>query len=445
MLGSVVLAVFALSLPRSAAWPVCEPSFPTARSSPGRPSAAHADAVETLALPSLRVRGVSRRAVVGQLVSGTGAGWWGLRRPAHDGHPRRARGDVGDPLVRHRPLLSAALAVDPRRPGLAGALPRAWPTPSRGYALVMRDHLPAGMAGPARGSFFAAYMSTVSTQLNWGTSYLVNDVYGRFVRPEAGERELVRRLARHDPAAHGAQRGGHLLPGECPAGLGVRPRVRGRRGTGHDPPGGTGGGSTRYPRSPRSWPRPSASSSCGRSATSRFRSRSCIWFPGPPHGGSSPHGSPRRSPCPTSPPSTAASGRAAPDGVHVRPVASGVARRAHPSSRPALAWLAGCLLVYGVLFGVSGLLFDRGHVAPWCRSWSRRGPRLWLARRRPLERDRRLRGRQRQSDVAVGGGDPPSPNRPRPCARRRAPDPATGPQRANHRPAWGTAGVSVGA
>ena len=34
-------------------------------------------------------------------------------------------------------------------------------------------------------------MSTVSTQLNWGTSYLVNDVYRRFLRPRATERQLV--------------------------------------------------------------------------------------------------------------------------------------------------------------------------------------------------------------------------------------------------------------
>ena len=60
-----------------------------------------------------------------------------------------------------------------------------------GYALAMRDHLPAGVRGLLVGSFFAAYMSTVSTQLNWGTSYLINDVYGRFVRRTACQRELV--------------------------------------------------------------------------------------------------------------------------------------------------------------------------------------------------------------------------------------------------------------
>lgn len=60
-----------------------------------------------------------------------------------------------------------------------------------GYVLVMRDHLPAGWRGLLVGSFCAAYMSTVSTQLNWGTSYLVNDVYARFIKPEAGQSELV--------------------------------------------------------------------------------------------------------------------------------------------------------------------------------------------------------------------------------------------------------------
>ena len=61
-----------------------------------------------------------------------------------------------------------------------------------GYVLVLRDHLPPGWRGLLVGAFFAAYMSTVSTQLNWGTSYLVNDLYRRFVRPDAGQTHLVR-------------------------------------------------------------------------------------------------------------------------------------------------------------------------------------------------------------------------------------------------------------
>lgn len=54
-----------------------------------------------------------------------------------------------------------------------------------GFVMAMRDYLPAGMKGFLLVAFFAAYMSTLSTQLNWGASYLINDVYKRFVkRPE---------------------------------------------------------------------------------------------------------------------------------------------------------------------------------------------------------------------------------------------------------------------
>ena len=60
-----------------------------------------------------------------------------------------------------------------------------------GYVMVLRDHLPAGWRGLLLAGFFAAYMSTVGTQLNWGSSYLVNDFYRRFVRPSASERHYV--------------------------------------------------------------------------------------------------------------------------------------------------------------------------------------------------------------------------------------------------------------
>jgi Na+/proline symporter len=61
-----------------------------------------------------------------------------------------------------------------------------------GYVYAMRDHLPSGLKGMLVASFFAAYMSTISTQLNWGTSYIINDLYKRFLNPGAGERDLVR-------------------------------------------------------------------------------------------------------------------------------------------------------------------------------------------------------------------------------------------------------------
>lgn len=60
-----------------------------------------------------------------------------------------------------------------------------------GFVYAMRDHLPEGWRGLLLVAFLAAYMSTISTQLNWGASYLVNDVYRRFLRPEAKEEQLV--------------------------------------------------------------------------------------------------------------------------------------------------------------------------------------------------------------------------------------------------------------
>lgn len=63
--------------------------------------------------------------------------------------------------------------------------------PKMGYVMAMRDFLPAGLKGLMLAAFFAAYMSTISTQLNWGASYVVNDFYKRFVNPEASDKKLV--------------------------------------------------------------------------------------------------------------------------------------------------------------------------------------------------------------------------------------------------------------
>jgi solute:Na+ symporter, SSS family len=60
-----------------------------------------------------------------------------------------------------------------------------------GYVMVMRDLLPPGWRGMLLAAFFAAYMSTISTQLNWGTSYIVNDFYRRFVQSDGSERHYV--------------------------------------------------------------------------------------------------------------------------------------------------------------------------------------------------------------------------------------------------------------
>jgi SSS family solute:Na+ symporter len=58
-------------------------------------------------------------------------------------------------------------------------------TARMGYVRAMKDYLPVGLKGLMLVAFLAAYMSTISTQLNWGASYLVNDLYKRFLkRPE---------------------------------------------------------------------------------------------------------------------------------------------------------------------------------------------------------------------------------------------------------------------
>jgi SSS family transporter len=59
------------------------------------------------------------------------------------------------------------------------------------YPLVMMSVLGPGLLGLLLVSFFAAFMSTVDTHLNWAASYLINDIYRRFLRPAASEREAV--------------------------------------------------------------------------------------------------------------------------------------------------------------------------------------------------------------------------------------------------------------
>ncbi|OAV46082.1 sodium:solute symporter family protein [Lewinella sp. 4G2] len=56
---------------------------------------------------------------------------------------------------------------------------------------AMLSFLPSGLLGLIIASLIAALMSTLSTHLNWGSSYIVNDWYQRFIKPEASEKELV--------------------------------------------------------------------------------------------------------------------------------------------------------------------------------------------------------------------------------------------------------------
>ncbi len=60
-----------------------------------------------------------------------------------------------------------------------------------GYVKLIVDLLPVGIKGILLASFAAAFMSTISTQLNWGSSYLVNDFYKRFIKKDADDKHYV--------------------------------------------------------------------------------------------------------------------------------------------------------------------------------------------------------------------------------------------------------------
>ena len=60
-----------------------------------------------------------------------------------------------------------------------------------GYPLVMNTLLGPGMKGILIVSFLAAFMSTIDTHLNWGSSYMINDIYKRFFKPNESEVHYV--------------------------------------------------------------------------------------------------------------------------------------------------------------------------------------------------------------------------------------------------------------
>jgi SSS family solute:Na+ symporter len=85
--------------------------------------------------------------------------------------------------LRSWPWILAAMAVVVLYPQLAH--------PEAGYVLLAVDHLPRAARGLLVAGFLAAFMSTIATHLNWGSSYLVSDFYRRFVRPRKPERHYV--------------------------------------------------------------------------------------------------------------------------------------------------------------------------------------------------------------------------------------------------------------
>ena len=91
--------------------------------------------------------------------------------------------NVAHYAIRPWPWIFAALASLILFPGLA--------KPETGYIRVMILVLPPSLRGLMVAAFAAAYMSTIATQLNWGASYLVNDFYRRFVVRAASQKHYV--------------------------------------------------------------------------------------------------------------------------------------------------------------------------------------------------------------------------------------------------------------
>ncbi len=60
-----------------------------------------------------------------------------------------------------------------------------------GYVRAMKDFLPTGLKGLLLAAFLGAYLSTISTQLNWGAGYLANDLYKRFINKTSDQKVLV--------------------------------------------------------------------------------------------------------------------------------------------------------------------------------------------------------------------------------------------------------------
>ena len=63
--------------------------------------------------------------------------------------------------------------------------------PGKIFPKLMVAYLPAGLLGLLLAVFLAAYMSTVASQLNWGTSYIINDFYRRFIKSNESEKHYV--------------------------------------------------------------------------------------------------------------------------------------------------------------------------------------------------------------------------------------------------------------
>ncbi|MEL4898454.1 sodium:solute symporter family protein [Crocosphaera sp. Alani8] len=86
-------------------------------------------------------------------------------------------------IVRTWPWIITALAAMVLLPNLEDS--------ELAYPTLMLNYLPSVVLGLVVASLIAAFMSTISTSINWGASYLTNDLYRRFFRPQASDQELI--------------------------------------------------------------------------------------------------------------------------------------------------------------------------------------------------------------------------------------------------------------
>ncbi len=190
MVGSIALAWFALDLPEVGGVAGLKAALPA---DAFRFTPRLGDPVEGAA--TLALSGVAFAAYMGVQ---WWASWYPGAEPGGGGYVAQrmlaARSETDSVLavlwfaiahycLRPWPWILVGLAALVLYPGLEN--------PGEGYVMVMRDALPAGLLGLLFAAFLAAFMSTISTQLNWGTSYLVNDLYRRFLAPERTERHYV--------------------------------------------------------------------------------------------------------------------------------------------------------------------------------------------------------------------------------------------------------------
>ena len=84
----------------------------------------------------------------------------------------------------------ASLVLYPQLSDIGAEFPNAVLGHDLGYP-AMLTNLPSGLLGLVVASLIAAFMSTISSHLNWGSSYIALDFYKRFVKTEASEKELV--------------------------------------------------------------------------------------------------------------------------------------------------------------------------------------------------------------------------------------------------------------